>query len=87
MLQGQRIFLTGGAGFIGTALVRRLAQHNQCIVFDLLRRNALAAAGLAGVAPPALGWPAFAAAWTGVAVLLMGELAGRGAPTGGTRVA
>jgi len=28
------------------ALVRRLAEHNQCVVFDLLRRNALAAAGL-----------------------------------------
>ncbi len=46
MLQGQRIFLTGGAGFIGTALVRRLAEQNQCVVFDLLRRNALGAAGL-----------------------------------------
>lgn len=46
MLQGQRIFLTGGAGFIGTALVRRLAEQNQCVVYDLLRRNALGAAGL-----------------------------------------
>ena len=46
MLQGQRILLTGGAGFIGTALVRRLAEQNHCVVFDLLRRNALAAAGL-----------------------------------------
>ena len=46
MLQGQRIFLTGGAGFIGTALVRRLAEHNQCTVFDLLRRNALGSSGL-----------------------------------------
>jgi nucleoside-diphosphate-sugar epimerase len=46
MLQGQRIFLTGGAGFIGTALVRRLAEHNSCVVYDLLRRNALATSGL-----------------------------------------
>ncbi len=46
MLQGQRIFLTGGAGFIGTALVRRLAEQNHCVVYDLLRRNALGAAGL-----------------------------------------
>lgn len=46
MLQGKRIFLTGGAGFIGTALVRRLAEQNQCVVYDVLRRNALAAAGL-----------------------------------------
>ncbi len=46
MIEGQRILLTGGAGFIGTALVRRLAEHNQCVVFDLLRRNALTPAGL-----------------------------------------
>ena len=45
MLKGQRIFLTGGAGFIGSALVRRLAETNHCMVFDLLRRNALAASG------------------------------------------
>ncbi len=31
----------------------------------------LAAAGLAGVAPPAWGWSAFAVAWTGVAVVLV----------------
>ncbi len=46
MIQGQRVLLTGGAGFIGTALVRRLAEANQCVVFDLLRRNALTPAGL-----------------------------------------
>lgn len=46
MLSGQRIFLTGGAGFIGTALVRRLCENNECVVYDLLRRNALGAAGL-----------------------------------------
>ena len=38
--------LTGGAGFIGTSLVRRLAATNECVVFDLLRRNALTPAGL-----------------------------------------
>jgi nucleoside-diphosphate-sugar epimerase len=46
MLSGQRIFLTGGAGFIGTGLVRRLCETNHCVVYDLLRRNALSAAGL-----------------------------------------
>lgn len=46
MLKGQRILLTGGAGFIGTALVRRLMEENHCVVFDLLRRNALQTAGL-----------------------------------------
>jgi nucleoside-diphosphate-sugar epimerase len=46
MISGQTIFLTGGAGFIGTSLVRRLCENNTCVVYDLLRRNALAAAGL-----------------------------------------
>jgi nucleoside-diphosphate-sugar epimerase len=46
MIEGQRVLLTGGAGFIGTALVRRLAESNECVVFDLLRRNALSPSGL-----------------------------------------
>ena len=46
MIEGRRILLTGGAGFIGTALVRRLCETNHCVVFDLLRRNALGPAGL-----------------------------------------
>ena len=47
----------------------------------------LAAAGLAGVAPPGLGWTAFAAAWTGVAFLLVIDFAGRSPSTRGTRLA
>ncbi len=47
----------------------------------------LAAAGLAGIAPPALGWPAFAAAWTGVAALLVLEQADRSDSEGGLVVA
>lgn len=47
MISRQRILLTGGAGFIGTALVRRLCESNHCVVFDLLRRDALTPAGLA----------------------------------------
>lgn len=46
MIEGQRILLTGGAGFIGTGLVRRLCETNQCVVFDLLRRDALSPEGL-----------------------------------------
>ena len=46
MLKDARLFVTGGAGFIGTALCRRLADANQIVVFDSLRRNALADAGL-----------------------------------------
>lgn len=46
MIEGAKLLLTGGAGFIGTALTRRLVDRNQVRVLDLLRRNALGAAGL-----------------------------------------
>jgi nucleoside-diphosphate-sugar epimerase len=46
MLEGSNILITGGAGFIGTALTRRLVDNNRIRILDTLRRNALAAAGL-----------------------------------------
>ncbi|MEM7434169.1 MAG: NAD-dependent epimerase/dehydratase family protein [Myxococcota bacterium] len=46
MLQGAHVLITGGAGFIGTGLAARLAEHNQIRVLDILRRNALSEAGL-----------------------------------------
>ncbi|MGE0786748.1 MAG: NAD-dependent epimerase/dehydratase family protein [Sandaracinaceae bacterium] len=46
MLEGARILVTGGAGFIGTALCRRLLPTNRIRVLDTLRRNALSKAGL-----------------------------------------
>jgi len=46
MLEGATLLLTGGAGFIGTALTRRLVDKNRVRIFDNLRRNALADAGL-----------------------------------------
>src|SRR5690349_7949311 len=46
MIRNATLLLTGGAGFIGTALTRRLADHNKIRIFDNLRRNALADAGL-----------------------------------------
>jgi nucleoside-diphosphate-sugar epimerase len=46
MLRGANLFITGGAGFIGTALCRRLCEHNRIRILDTLRRNALAEAGL-----------------------------------------
>ena len=46
MIEGATVLITGGAGFIGTALTRRLVGKNRVRVFDSLRRNALGAAGL-----------------------------------------
>ena len=46
MLRDAHLLLTGGAGFIGTALCRRLLDHNRVRVLDNLRRNALERAGL-----------------------------------------
>ncbi len=46
MLENSTILITGGAGFIGTALTRRLIDKNRIRIFDNLRRNALGAAGL-----------------------------------------
>ncbi len=46
MLRDATLLLTGGAGFIGTALTRRLVDHNRVRILDILRRNALAEAGL-----------------------------------------
>ena len=40
------MLITGGAGFIGTALCRELVESNHVRVFDNLRRNALSESGL-----------------------------------------
>jgi nucleoside-diphosphate-sugar epimerase len=45
-ITGKTLLITGGAGFIGTALTRALCDSNRIRVFDNLRRNALADAGL-----------------------------------------
>ena len=47
MLQGRRICITGGAGFIGSHLIERLAPKNRLVVFDNYHRDALTGAGLA----------------------------------------
>ena len=47
-LHGKRIVLTGGAGFIGTTLTRRLIDDNEIILLDNLHRDALAGTELAG---------------------------------------
>lgn len=46
MLQGKRILITGGAGFIGTHLCQALCAANEVVVLDTLHRNALQPAGL-----------------------------------------
>lgn len=46
LIQDRTLLLTGGAGFIGTALTRQLVERNKVRILDNLRRNALAAAGL-----------------------------------------
>jgi UDP-glucose 4-epimerase len=47
MLEGKRIFVTGGAGFIGTTLARRLVEQNEVVAFDNLHRDALSGTDLA----------------------------------------
>jgi UDP-glucose 4-epimerase len=42
MIKNKRIFITGGAGFIGSAVIGRIVEHNKIVVFDNLTRNALA---------------------------------------------
>jgi UDP-glucose 4-epimerase len=46
-LQGKRIFVTGGAGFIATTLARRLVDDNEIVALDNLHRDALSGTTLA----------------------------------------
>ncbi len=41
MIEGKKIFITGGAGFIGSALVGRLVDKNNIVVYDNLARDSL----------------------------------------------
>jgi UDP-glucose 4-epimerase len=47
VISGRRVLLTGGAGFIGSHLAERLLKHNEVVVFDNFRRDALTGSGLA----------------------------------------
>lgn len=40
-IRNKTIFITGGAGFIGSHLAQKLIQNNRLIIFDNLHRNAL----------------------------------------------
>ena len=46
-LSGKRILITGGAGFIGTTLARRLVDANEVVAVDNLHRDALTGTDLA----------------------------------------
>ena len=46
-LSGRRILITGGAGFIGTTLARRLVDANEIVAVDNLHRDALSGTDLA----------------------------------------
>lgn len=41
MLEGKRIFITGGAGFIGSTLIGRLVEKNEIVAYDNLARDSL----------------------------------------------
>lgn len=41
MITGKKIFITGGAGFIASALISRLADHNTITIYDNFTRNTI----------------------------------------------
>jgi UDP-glucose 4-epimerase len=41
VIENKRVFITGGAGFIGSTLVAKLCENNEVILFDNLARNTI----------------------------------------------
>ncbi len=48
VVAGETVLITGGAGFIGTSLARRLVEENEVIIFDNFHRDALSRSELPG---------------------------------------
>ncbi len=46
MITGKKIFITGGAGFIGSTLANRLKDQNHIILYDNLARNTIQYTGI-----------------------------------------
>jgi nucleoside-diphosphate-sugar epimerase len=46
VLRGKKILITGGAGFIGTTVARRLVEENEIVAVDNLHRDALSGTDL-----------------------------------------
>jgi len=47
-MQNKRIFLTGGAGFIGSQIIERLFNNNEILIYDNLTRNSIKYTSLLG---------------------------------------
>ena len=47
-IKGKRIFITGGAGFIGSTLAGRLLEENDVTIYDDFRRDSLSTRSFAG---------------------------------------
>jgi UDP-glucose 4-epimerase len=48
MVSGKRIFMVGGAGFIGSALLPHVLEDNEVVVYDTFERDALSGSGSSG---------------------------------------
>lgn len=41
MIENKKVFVTGGAGFIGSTVIKKLVDHNEIVAYDNLTRNTL----------------------------------------------